>query len=139
MIYIIDDFLRNKNLITRENGKTYYVIYGEVDSNQVVNGDLLDLYIEQNSALVLLILFSGFFWQAYLIFHKRLELEKKSHVMLLIMFFSLAIMVLINFFAIPIYGLTGAAFATACAALVYGFVNIVNGLIFFNKSTITHK
>ena len=45
--YIIDDFLRNKNLITRENGKTYYVIYGEVDSNQVVNGDLLDLYISE--------------------------------------------------------------------------------------------
>ncbi len=43
--YIVDNFLNNKNIVTKENGKSYYRISGEIDSFQVDTGELLDLYI----------------------------------------------------------------------------------------------
>jgi len=43
--YIVRDFLNNKNLTFDENGRGYYTIYGEVDSTQVDNGDLVSLYL----------------------------------------------------------------------------------------------
>ena len=45
--YIIDDFLANKNISFDENMEGYYTIYGEVDSTQIPNGDLLDLYLSE--------------------------------------------------------------------------------------------
>jgi len=43
--YVINDFLMNKNITFDEMGEGYYTIYGEVDSTQVEDGDLLSLYI----------------------------------------------------------------------------------------------
>ncbi len=43
--YIVRDFLNQKNITFDENMVGYYTIYGEVDSTQVDNGDLLSLYI----------------------------------------------------------------------------------------------
>lgn len=43
--YIIDDFLKMANITFDENNQGYYTVYGEVDSTQVPDGDLLDLYI----------------------------------------------------------------------------------------------
>ena len=43
--YIVRDFLNQKNITFDEAGNGYYTIYGEVDSTQVDNGDLLSLYI----------------------------------------------------------------------------------------------
>jgi len=43
--YIVDDFLNNKNIVIREDGRAYYRILGEIDSKQIENGDLIDLYI----------------------------------------------------------------------------------------------
>ncbi len=43
--YVIDDFLKEKNLFSDEFGRTWYTIYGEVDSTQVENGDILSLYV----------------------------------------------------------------------------------------------
>jgi len=45
--YIVNDFLNNKNITFDEYGNGYYTIYGEVDSTQVSNGDLLSLYISE--------------------------------------------------------------------------------------------
>ncbi len=45
--YIVRDFLNQKNITFDELGRGYYTIYGEVDSSQVTNGDLLNLYISQ--------------------------------------------------------------------------------------------
>ena len=42
--YVIDDFLRNKNIEKREDGN-YYVISMEVNSNQLQNNDILDVYL----------------------------------------------------------------------------------------------
>jgi hypothetical protein len=43
--YIVNDFLNNNNIVYDEMGRAYYSIYGEVDSSQVGNGDLIDLYL----------------------------------------------------------------------------------------------
>tara|TARA_R100000656_G_scaffold15926_2_gene15239 strand:- start:10 stop:1566 length:1557 start_codon:yes stop_codon:yes gene_type:complete len=43
--YIIDDFLANKNLEQDETGKHWYKISGEVDSDSVVNLNILDHFI----------------------------------------------------------------------------------------------
>ena len=43
--YVVDDFLRNKNIIKGEDGLMYYYIDMEINSNQLQNGDLLTLYI----------------------------------------------------------------------------------------------
>jgi len=45
--YIIDDFLANKNLEQDENGKHWYKISGEVNSDSVANGNLLDQFITE--------------------------------------------------------------------------------------------
>lgn len=45
--YVVQDFLQNKNITFDEMGKGYYTIYGEVDSTQVENGDLLSLYLSE--------------------------------------------------------------------------------------------
>ena len=45
--YVIDNFLQNKYITFDENMVGYYTIYGEVDSTQVENGDLISLYISQ--------------------------------------------------------------------------------------------
>lgn len=45
--YIVRDFLNNKNITFDEAGEGYYTIYGEVDSTQVENGDLLTLYLSE--------------------------------------------------------------------------------------------
>ena len=43
--YVVRDFLNEKNITFDEVGNGYYTIYGEVDSTQVDNGDLVSLYI----------------------------------------------------------------------------------------------
>jgi len=45
--YIIEDFLSDRNIYIDSVGEGYYVIYGEVDSTQTPDGDLLDLYITE--------------------------------------------------------------------------------------------
>ncbi len=45
--YVVRDFLNNKNIVLDEDGQGYYTIYGEVDSTQVDNGDLLSLYLSE--------------------------------------------------------------------------------------------
>jgi len=45
--YIIEDFLSDRNIYIDGVGEGYYVIYGEVDSTQTPDGDLLDLYITE--------------------------------------------------------------------------------------------
>jgi hypothetical protein len=45
--YIVEDFLSNRNIYINDIGEAYYVIYGEVDSTQTPDGDLLDLYITE--------------------------------------------------------------------------------------------
>jgi hypothetical protein len=42
--YVVDDFLKNKNIEKREDGN-YYVISMEVNSNQLQNNDILDVYL----------------------------------------------------------------------------------------------
>lgn len=45
--YIVTDFLNQKNITFDDNMVGYYTIYGEVDSTQTPDGDLLDLYITE--------------------------------------------------------------------------------------------
>ena len=45
--YIIDDFLANQNLEEDEMGKYWYKISGEVDSDSIENGNLLDQFISE--------------------------------------------------------------------------------------------
>ncbi len=45
--YVVTDFLNQKNITFDDNMFGYYTIYGEVDSTQVPDGDLLDLYITE--------------------------------------------------------------------------------------------
>lgn len=45
--YVMDHFLQNKYITFDENMVGYYTIYGEVDSTQVENGDLISLYISE--------------------------------------------------------------------------------------------
>jgi hypothetical protein len=45
--YIIDDFLAGKNLEQDENGKHWYKISGEVNSDSAANGNLLDQFISE--------------------------------------------------------------------------------------------
>tara|TARA_Y100001938_G_scaffold149710_1_gene237558 strand:- start:5892 stop:7439 length:1548 start_codon:yes stop_codon:yes gene_type:complete len=45
--YVVDHFLQNKYITFDEEGKGYYTIFGEVDSTQVTNGDLVSLYISE--------------------------------------------------------------------------------------------
>jgi len=47
IIYIVNDFLTNKNITVNEIGEAYYNIYGEVDSTQVEDGDLISLYLSE--------------------------------------------------------------------------------------------
>ena len=43
--YVVDDFLRNKNIAPGKDGHMYYYIDMEVNSGQLENGDLLDVYL----------------------------------------------------------------------------------------------
>ncbi len=45
--YVVNDFLTNKNVTVNEIGEAYYNIYGEVDSTQVEDGDLISLYLSE--------------------------------------------------------------------------------------------
>ena len=45
--YIINDFLGGKNLEQDENGKHWYKISGEVDSDSIENGNLLNQFISE--------------------------------------------------------------------------------------------
>lgn len=45
--YIVTDFLNQKNITFDDNMVGYYTIYGEVDSTQTTDGDLLELYITE--------------------------------------------------------------------------------------------
>ena len=45
--YIIDDFLANRNLEQDENGKSWYKVSGEVDSNSLENGNILNQFISE--------------------------------------------------------------------------------------------
>ena len=45
--YIIDDFLAGENLEQDENGKHWYKISGEVDSDSIENGNLLNQFISE--------------------------------------------------------------------------------------------
>jgi len=45
--YIINDFLGGKNLEQDENGKHWYKIFGEVDSDSIENGNLLNQFISE--------------------------------------------------------------------------------------------
>jgi len=45
--YVIDDFLKNKNLKYNENGDMFYVIYNEIDSAQLDNNELLSLFVSR--------------------------------------------------------------------------------------------
>jgi len=45
--YVMNDFLSGKNITSNEIGEVYYNIYGEVDSTQVENGDLISLYLSE--------------------------------------------------------------------------------------------
>ena len=45
--YIIDDFLMYRNLVQDEFGKWWYKITGEVDSDAIENGNLLDQFISE--------------------------------------------------------------------------------------------
>ena len=42
--YVIDDFMRDKNIERRDDGN-YYVISMEINSNQLKNSDILDVYL----------------------------------------------------------------------------------------------
>jgi len=42
--YVIDDFLKEKNIVFNQDGEAYYEIYAEVDSVQLENDDILNLY-----------------------------------------------------------------------------------------------
>ena len=45
--YVVDDFLNNKNIVKGEDGSMYYSISMEINSNQLENGDLLDVYLSE--------------------------------------------------------------------------------------------
>ena len=45
--YVVDDFLNNKNITQGEDGSMYYYIDMEINSNQLENGDLLDVYLTE--------------------------------------------------------------------------------------------
>ena len=45
--YIVEDFLSNRNIYVNDIGEAYYIMYGEVDSTQTPDGDLLDLYVTE--------------------------------------------------------------------------------------------
>ena len=45
--YVIGDILTNKNLVKGEDKKVYYEIKGEVDSQQLNNNDILNLYLSR--------------------------------------------------------------------------------------------
>jgi len=45
--YVVDDFLKNKNIVQGEDGAMYYYIDMEINSNQLENGDLLDVYLTE--------------------------------------------------------------------------------------------
>jgi len=42
--YVMDSFLNGKNIVFDQNGETYYEIYAEVDSVQLENDDIINLY-----------------------------------------------------------------------------------------------
>jgi len=43
--YVIEDFLKKRNIKYDEYGNMFYVIYNEIDSSQLDNGELLSLFI----------------------------------------------------------------------------------------------
>ena len=43
--YVVTDILDERNLVKKEDNRVYYHIKGEVDSQQLENNDILDLYI----------------------------------------------------------------------------------------------
>ena len=45
--YVMEDFLKKRNLQYDINGEMYYVIYNEIDSSQLDNDELLSLFISQ--------------------------------------------------------------------------------------------
>ena len=42
--YVMDDFLNGENIVFNQDGEAYYEIYAEVDSVQLENDDILNLY-----------------------------------------------------------------------------------------------
>ena len=45
--YVMEDFLKKRNLQYDINGEMYYVIYNEIDSSQLDNDELLSLFISE--------------------------------------------------------------------------------------------
>ena len=43
--YVIDDFMKNKNITIGDDGTAWYYVQSEINSNQLQNGDLLRLYL----------------------------------------------------------------------------------------------
>lgn len=62
---------------------------------------------------------AGAIWQIALLAHKPLELRSQTRIMLVCVLFSLGVKLALNWFAIPVWGLRGAAGATFAAGLTY--------------------
>lgn len=79
---------------------------------------------QYSSNFFLLVLLSGLFWQSNLLFHKPLELAKKTKTMVISLAFSLLTMVSISINTISEYGIIGVAAASLISAVVYGLLTL---------------
>lgn len=69
--------------------------------------------------IVIPILIGIFFWQLSMLIHKPLELLNKTKIIMLGSFIALVSNVLLNFYLIPKFGYTVAAYTTIISALIY--------------------
>jgi len=109
------------------------------DWGLIIINKLLGASHQYSSTLVLLVLLSGFFWQANLLIHKPLELVKKTTLMTVYLITALMILVMISIYSIAEFGLLGVATASLMAAMVYCALSLFKGINIFKQKMYSIK
>jgi len=108
----------------------YFIINAQILKvlNQLMGADY-----KYSLGLLTLLVAAGFLWQANLLFHKPLELIKRTHTMTSLMMISLIAMSIIALIFVPLYGLIGVAMSTFIGALSYSTMSLVYGIIIVKR------
>ena len=69
--------------------------------------------------LIYLIIIGSFFWQVGMLMHKKLELKRQTHMMLIAIIVAFSVNLLLNIILIPHFGILAAGYNTIIGSVVY--------------------
>ena len=77
---------------------------------------------------------SGMLWQLSLLTHKAIELNEKTHLMIVFILFSVAINILVNTLFISQYGIIVTALSSLASSFSYCILTWIYSLFFLKSS-----